>query len=233
MTTRMHLIAGVGLLGALGTLVGCGGDGSTGDTSPSTNAPAATTAAAPAPPLETLLLDVGDVGPAWRLGPAVTDADIADATQLPCPDMAVNPTIAARLTPVTGVQFEPADGASGHLIEFVLAGEPDRLTADLRVWFDAMDACAASTPTSTATGSLTVEPLALPELGDQRAAHALVGVLSPEATWFVRRATVRVGAIAATVSLTEILQTPEDRPATDDDAFVGLVEAAAASLDAS
>jgi hypothetical protein len=96
--------------------------------------------------------------------------------------------------------------------------------------FEAMDACAATTPTSTDAGSLTVEPLTIPELGDQRAAYTLIGVESPDTTWYVRDASVRVGSIAIELALTEILQTPEDEPATSDAEFNQLLETAVDAL---
>lgn len=240
MYARLSLVV---LLGLAGVLVGCGDDETTRDTTPPTT-PSTTPSTAPstAPSVETtvlpsleqldaMLLDVGDVGVAWQLGPAITDADLTDATQIPCPDSAMNPTIADRLTPITGVQFEPVDRSSTHLIQFAVTGVPGRLAADLQALFDSMDACAATTPTSIGTGSLTVEPLTIPDLGDQRGAYVLIGVESPEATWYVRDAEVRVGSIAIEVDLTEILRTPDDEPSISDAEFVQLVQTAVANLD--
>jgi putative hemolysin len=177
-----------------------------------------------------MLLETSDVGSDWQLGPPITEADLTDATQLPCPDTAISPTIADRLTPITGVQFEPVDHSSKHLIEFAVTGRPEQLGADLQVLFDAMDTCAATTPTTIGTGSLTVEPLTIPELGDQRAGYVLIGVESADATWYVRDAEVRVGSIAIEVSLTEILQTIDVEPSVSDAEFVQLVQTAVAKL---
>jgi hypothetical protein len=222
MYARLGVVA---LLGLGVTFLGCGDDETT---APTTTESTATTVAVAE--LDSMLLDAADVGTGWQVGPAVTDADFADSTQIPCPDTAINPTIADRLTPVTGVQFEPTDGSPRHLIEFMLSGEPDRLDADLQAMFGAMDACAATTPTTTETGSLTVEPLAIPELGDQRAAYTLVGVEAPDTTWYVRDASVRVGSLAVEVGLTEILQSPDDQPSISDAEFVQLLETAVAKL---
>jgi hypothetical protein len=137
--------------------VGCGDEEATRDTAPPTTAPVETTAPPSLEQVDAMLLDERDIGSAWQLGPAVIDADLSDATQLPCPDTAINPNIAGRLTPITGVQFEPVDQSSKHLIEFAVTGQPEQLDADLQVLFDAMDACAATTPTTIGTGSLTVE----------------------------------------------------------------------------
>jgi putative hemolysin len=152
--------------------------------------------------------------------------------QIPCSDNPLNPTIADRLTPIVGVQFEPVDHSSKHLIEFAVTGQPGLLDADLQVRFDAMDACVATTPTSTGTGSLTVELLTISELGDQRAAYTLTGVESPDATWVVRDAEVRVGSIVVEISLTEILRSPADQPSISDTEFVQLVQTAVARLEA-
>lgn len=219
------------LLGFAGVLVGCGDDGATSDTTPATTSPVETTVPPSPEQLETMLLDIGDVGSSWQLGPPITDADLTDATQIPCPDTAINPTIAGRLTPITGVQFEPVDRSSKHLIEFVVTGQPEQLDVDLQVLFDAMDACAATTPTTIGTGSLTVEPLTIPELGDQRAGYALIGVESADATWYIRDAEVRVGSIAVEVGLTEILQSPDDEPSISDAEFVQLVQTAVSKFD--
>ena len=226
MFTRIGVVAVVGLVGAL---VGCGSDDSAGG-STSSSAAVETTVPISVDVLSSMLLEVGDVGAGWQAGPEITDADLADATQLPCPDTAINPTIADRLTPATGVQFEPDDQSYRHLVQFIVNGSPDRLAADLQVFHDAMDACAATTPTSTDTGSLTVSRLSIPELGDQGAGYLLVGVESPDAVWYVRQASVRIGGIAVQVGLTEILQSPQNEPAITDAEFFALLEAAVAKV---
>lgn len=227
MFARMGLIA---VLGLVGVLIGCGDDDATRETTPATTSSVETTIPLSPEQLEPMLLDASDVGAGWQLGPKITDADLSDATQIPCPDTAINPTIGDRLTPITGVQFEPVDHSSKHLIEFAVTGQPEQLDADLQVLFEAMDACAATTPTSIGSGSLTVEPLTIAELGDQRAAYTLIGVESPDATWYIRNADVRVGSTAVKVGLTEILQTPDDEPSISDTEFVQLIQTAVAKL---
>ena len=214
----------VGVL--LVALAGCGGDGTTSESTVETLPQTETTTPSSTGQLTSLLLDTSDVGAGWQVGPEVTDADLNDAHQIPCPDFAINPVIAARLRPIVGAQFEPVDRSSKHLIEFAVSRDPEQLDADLRVLFDAMDACSASTPTTTATGSLTVAPLTLPSLGDQRAAYMLIGVESSEVTWYVRSADVRVGPVGITLGLTEILADPDAAPSVSDDEFVDLVTAA-------
>jgi hypothetical protein len=164
------------------------------------------------------------------VGPDLNAADFADSTQIPCPDVALNPTIATRLTPATGVQFEPTDRSYKHLIEFILTGDASRLDADLQASFDAIDSCSTVRPATEET--VTVERLAVPELGDQRAAFTLVGRESPDvpSQWYVRYATVRVGHIAVGLGLTEILSTPRQEPDIVDERFVELVETAVAKI---
>jgi hypothetical protein len=235
MFTRASFIAVLGLMGAL---FACGDDGTSGNTTnPTSSVPATTTTSSTTTSttmstaqLDSMLLNVGDVGAGWQVGPEVTAADFSDSTQLPCNDMALNPTIIERLTPVTGIQFEPTDRSYKHLIEFLVTGDPQRLALDLQFYFEAMEACAATTPTTIGAGTLTVEPFTIPMLGDQRAAYILTGVDSPDATWYVRSAEVRVGSIVTEVALTEILPTPEDEPTVTDAEFVQLLENAVAKL---
>lgn len=220
MTSRYLLAA----LSLSVVLTACGEHGRTAaSTSTTTTTPAAT--------LQAMLLDAGDVGAGWQIGPEVTDADFADATKLPCPDVAINPTIAKRLTPVAGVQFEPTDHSYRHLIELALKGDPTQLDTDLKALFGAMGSCTAAA--STAPGALTVRTLAIPELGDQRAAFILTGTESPDTTttWYVRDAAVRVGPVAIELALAEILPTPQEAPHISDTEFVKLLDTAVAKLD--
>jgi hypothetical protein len=236
---RLVAVAGLALASAA-----CGDDSTSKTTTPATAA--ATTTAAPSTSAETvttlsveqlnaLALGLADVGPDWQVGPAVNDADFGDATQIPCADMALNPTILERLRPVAGVQFEPADKSSKHMIEFFRVGLPSRLAADLDAYIGALEACRTNPPTSTTgTGAVTITTLAIPELGDQRAAYTMIGAEGggTQTTWFVRGATVRVGAVAIDISLTEILDSPDATPTISDAQFVQLVQTAVAKLPA-
>lgn len=220
MSGRMKRIAVVAL--AVASLVGaaCGDDG--GSTGPTTTVSAAT--------LQAKLLAVGDLGTGWQVGPAVNEADLGDAIQFPCEDMGLNPTIAARLLPVTGIQFEPTDRSAAQLIEFAMVGDATRLAADLKIYFDGLDECANTTipgATSGAVGALTI-----PNLGDQRAAFAARAQVPPGSTttWYVRTAVVRVGGTAVQISLTEILSTAQEQPRVSDAAFVTLLQTAVARL---
>lgn len=206
------------VLGLAVVVMGCGNDGRT------------STTAVPASKLGAMLLEARDVGAGWQVGSDVNDADFSDATKMPCADVTMDPTIAKRLTPVTGIQFEPTDRSYRHIIEFAVTGDAARLDADLRALFAAMESC--STVTSTTPGTLTVERLTIPELGDQRAAYTLTGTESPDATmtWYVRNADVRVGPVAIELGLTEILSTPEEAPHVSDGDFVKLLETAVAKL---
>lgn len=207
MLTVAVVVLATGLAGA------CGGDDG-GSAAPATTASAAG--------LQARLLTTPDVGARWKAGPAVTDADFGDAIQIPCEDMAINPTIAARLRPIAGVQFEPVDGSSAQLIEFALTGEPARLTADLTAYLEAFAACAAAPD----TGPVAADPLALPTLGDQRGALTARATVTAGTTWSVRIAVVRTGATAIQIGLTEILSADRPTPQYDDAAFVALVRKA-------
>ena len=227
MRTRAGFVA---ILGLVVAIVACGDNGTTGKTTaPTSTMPAATTTISTAD-LEAMQLDVSDVGTGWRVGPALNAADFADSTQIPCNDMAVNPTIIKRLTPATGVQFEPTDRSYKHLIEFLVTGDPKRLDADLQAFFGAMDSCSTMTPTSTGMGTVTVEKFAMPDLGDQRAAYVLTGTESPGATWYVRSAAVRIGSVFLEIGLTEILSKPQDTPTISDTEFANLLQTAVAKV---
>jgi hypothetical protein len=177
--------------------------------------------------LQERMLTTGDVGATWKLGPELNEADYGDAGNLPCEDMAMNPTIRDRLRPVAGVQFEPVDGSSKHLIEFAMTGEPDRLATDLSLFDEGFDECAREPDTE-----VEVRDLSLPKLGDQRFGYLMTAdqpVDGGTATWYVRMATVRRGAVAVHVGLTEILD-PGAQPSITDAAFVDVVRKAAEAL---
>ncbi len=236
MRTQMHLLA---VLGFVVAVVACGDSGTTKQTTPpptTTTTTSATTTTLPTAQLEAMLLDAADVGAGWEIGSAVNAQDLADAVKVPCPDTAVNPTILERLTGKTGIQFSPTDRSYKHIIETLVTGDPVRLDKDMQVLFGAVQACptVASTTPSSGSSPGTVTPtyreLTIPKLGDQRMAAVLIGVESPQATWYVRSAMVRVGSVAMTLGLTEILATPQDTPKISDAEFVKLVETAVAKL---
>jgi hypothetical protein len=167
-----------------------------------------------------MLLDVGDVGAAWQVGPPLNAAGLSGFTQIPCPDSVVSPTIAQRLTPATGIQFEPANHSRKHMIEFLVTGDAQRLDRDLQALSGAMEACSMAKSTTSGTGaSVKVEKFTIPPLGDQRDAYVIAVTGSPDsqATWYVRSAVVRVGSIATSLGLTEILPTPQAQPQISDE----------------
>jgi hypothetical protein len=178
--------------------------------------------------LQGRLLTAADVGAGWLKAAAVGDADFDDAGALPCENTALDPTIRQRLRPVTGVQFEPADRSSKHLIELAVSAEPDRLKADLAAYFGAMDSCVG--PAGTGAGAVQVAKLDLPKVGDQRAAYRGTASVGPDSVWLVRMATVRSGASAITLGLTEILSSPTAKPTVSDADFGRLVQTATKKL---
>lgn len=228
------------LVVALG-LAACGEESS--DESATTSAP--TTAAATTPAatttdvlptvdeLDAMLLSTDDVFAGWQLASPINEADLADSVGVPCADTGINPTIVDRLQAVTGVQFEPADGSYAHLIEFATVGYPARLAADLDVMFGALDACGPEFTGQGGEGSGTLEDLALPaDLGDQRQAYVITGLETEdsEVVWYGRSAWVRVGPVAISVGLTEVLPVDDLTPTISDEQFVAMVETAVAKV---
>lgn len=228
----MHArIALVAILGLAGVLAGCGDDGpgSVAPTEPTTTP--TSTAPSSGEDLESLLLVADDLGAGWELGQPVNEFDFTDSTQIPCDAMGINPVIAQRLTPTTGVQFTPADDSMQFVAEFAVAGQADRLEADLYFFTEGMDACAASTASGDQAG-LSVERLPLPAVGDQSMAFTTIGGEPSGPTWHVRSARVRVGAIVITLDVTEIGADPT-QPTMSDAEFVELLETAVAKVDVS
>jgi len=207
--------------------LGCGSD----ETTSTTEAQTTTTMSIAA--LQDMLLTVDDLGTGWVTGEPINAADLADSIQVPCPDQGINPTIAARLRAQSAVQFDGAGASYSHLIEFIVSGDPAQLTADLDVWFEGFDACMTST---TSAGSdptlLSIEQLALPTLGDQRGGYVLDGRESSGDTvvWHGHTAIVRVGGVAISLGLIEILDDESAQPTMTDATFVSMLEAAAAKL---
>ena len=197
-------------------IAGCGDDG------------ASTATVRTAEQLQARLLTAADAGAGWQQAGPVGDADFDDAGQIPCENSALDPTVRQRLRPVTGVQFEPADRSSKHLIEFAVSAAPDRLKTDLEALFGAMDSC-TSAPAS-GSGGVQVAKLDVPKAGDQRAGYRMVASVSADSAWHVRMATVRVGASAITVGLTEVVASPTAAPTISDADFGRLVQTAAKKL---
>jgi hypothetical protein len=215
----MRWRATVLVLAMCAAMPACGDDGSSGASTLT------------AEQLQTRLLTVTDAGAGWQQAGPVGEADFDDAGQIPCENMALNPTIRDRLRPVTGVQFEPADTSSKHLIEFAVSEDPDRLRADLDARFGAMDACVKA-PAGTGSGAVQLTTFDVPKVGDQRAGYRMVATVAPDNVWLVRTATVRVGARAITLGLTEIVPTPTATPTIGDADFRRLVETAAKKVGA-
>jgi hypothetical protein len=207
------------VIGFIGALIACGGD--------STDVPSGD--------VTVTLLTAADLGSGWREGHEVGEADFQDAWQIPCDDVAMNPTTVEVLRPSAGIQFEPADGSNRHLIEFVTIGAEDDLVTALEAYIGAMGSCP---PESTwSGGSLSVTPLELAELGalgDQRSAFTSVATLSggtDSAVWHVRNAAVRVGSHIISLGLTEILDRDDAQPAITDAEFVEMVRTAVGKFD--
>lgn len=222
------------VVGLTAGLLSCGGDDRT--TATSTSTPSAPTTAAsvttvaataPAVPPASALLTVADLGASWQVSNAINDMDLASFAQVPCDDVAVNPTIVARLTASTGVQFEPVDRSYKHLMQLVTVGVPTQLAADLQALHDATATCPSGEPSAT---TVSVRPFDLPAgLGDQRFGQLLRGY-EGDSLWYVRGAVVRVGGIAVSIGLVEIVSDVRATPTVSDAAFVELATIAVAKL---
>lgn len=191
---------------------------------PTKPSPVPTTTRAPTP-LEPMLLSVDDLGGLWTVGNPINDADLQDSVQVPC-DAALDTAIVERLRADTGIQFDPVDGSSKLLIEFLKQGEPDQLAADVQALMDAFAACPHATWPGEG-GYSSLEAVALPSLGDQQMAVRITGIDSPESEVVTRgyAAYVRVGSVLVNVGLIEMV--PKDGgQATTDEQFVDIVTAA-------
>lgn len=187
-----------------------------------------TTSTSVVPPSSLLML--ADVGSQWKVGPEVTDADFADATQVPCKGITLDPAVVARLRPTTGVQFEPAEHAYRFLSELVTTGSPTQLADDIDTYLAVEKSCADS-PNN---GLLAFKKMTIPELGDQSSAWVLSAYENGAsgAVWHIRSAIVRVGGTMANINLTEILETPDQKLAISDAEFQRIVTAAVDHLPA-
>lgn len=217
---------GAGLISALtllGALAACG------STTPTKTAQTTTTIPSAAQ-LKVKLLAVSDVGAGWRVGEAINPQDLASVGQsVPCSNVALDPTVAKRLTAVTGIQFDPTDRSSRNLIELVITGQPRQLDADLQALSRAFDSCSAHAATATSTTKLTVKKLAIPNLGDQRGAYVVTEAEESSGAWYSRGATVRIGTVAVVVGLVEVLY-HHATPQISDATFVKILETAVAKL---
>lgn len=211
-------------------LAACGSGGGGGKTTPTpasgaktTTPPSSASTTPSAAQLEKGLLVVGDLGTGWKIGEPINPGDLASVGQaVPCLD----PAVAKRLTAVTGIQFEPTDRSYKHMIELVTIGDPAQLNSDLQALVGAVDSCGASAA-ATGTEKATVTRFDLPPLGDQRAGF----ITRTQAGWYGRGAYVRVGPIAITFGLTEILG-PQAKPQVSDQTFLHLLQTAVRKLSA-
>lgn len=205
-----------GVFALAAVMVACGDDegSSTATTAPTT--------------AKVVLLTVGDVGSVWKVSNAVNDADYADAFQVPCADTALNPTIRTRLTPTSGVQFEPVDHGSQHLIEMIVTGEAARLDADLAIYIEALQSCTAN----PSADLLSYEQMMVLDMGDQSATFEATAYESGSSgpVWYIRSSIVRVGGVALTLGLSEVLDNKDLEPAISDDEYVRILEAAVTGL---
>lgn len=199
-------------------VVGCG-DGGKNDAASSSTRPTTTTASRAE--LSAMLLTADDIGQGtgrWTVRPL--DAD--GLALQPCA-AEVGPVTTARLTAEVGMDAGRADG-NAALQERLIVGDPQQLDEDLAEYRDVLGSCLG--PTSTSAGSAPAfEPLAIPDLGDQRWA-----VTGPTPGWpsgsRTSSAYVRIGGSAVNLVVSEQPVTTGAPLLTTDEEFVRLLQAA-------
>lgn len=243
------------VVGLLGALAACGSDETDGSaTVPSSTTPPATAAPTTTPPatdaattvapttvapttsvasgdVSAMLLTVDDVWAGWQEASPVGEADFDDSWQIPCDDVAINPTFVDVLRPSAGIQFEPSDGSYRHLMQMVTTGAADELAPALDAYIGAVTSCGSEALWFGAV--VTVDPLDLGELGDQRAAYTVVaseGDGSNPMALNQRTASVRVGDHVVTLGLVEVLEGEGAELTVSDAQFVDLVRTAVAKF---
>ncbi|HET6916822.1 MAG TPA: hypothetical protein VFH56_12090 [Acidimicrobiales bacterium] len=175
--------------------------------------------------LQARLLTASDVGTGWQVGPPINGEDLSSVGQsIPCSDVPMDPAVTKRPTAVTGVQFEPTDHSSKHLIELLITGDAKQLVADMQTLTGAMDFCSTKTMTTMENAKLTVKKLTLPKVGDQQAAYTVTDTADSTGTFYVRNAIARVGSVAVAIGLTEIMATPQSTPEINNDTFATILK---------
>ena len=176
------------------------------------------------------------MGSGWKPETEITAADLGGIGELPCsgvPDLAINPTIAARLVAATGIILSPTDGTPRGIKEILVTGEPDRLARDLEAVIGAAtDNCIGKDLVTKDNEKIRMEVLALDGFGDQRSAITVMVGEPPDyqSTWRGYQAIVRVGSVAIMISAFEVMGTPDAKPVMDAAGFVRLVEQAVSKL---
>lgn len=174
------------------------------------------------------LLDASDVGPSWQPGQAINPQDLAAFSQAPCEPATLEPSVADRLTAVTGTQFEPATPAYRHLIELVVTGDAPQLSDDLRTLFSTIESCSPHPGKAT----VSVHRLTIPSLGDQQAAYDVIQTLPRNTTTAlsVRVGYVRMGSVAVLVGLSDFQASAQGVSQVSDSTFRSILRAATTKL---
>jgi len=210
------------------TIASCGDD----EAGKTTATTAATMTIPPSAEAETMLLTVDDIeanvggDPGWTVEPIDYEEGLTGYLRLPCDDVVLDPTIVERLTAEVGIDAGREDG-NANLLEFLITGDAEQLSADLEAWGSA-DASCAATP-STSDDATPTRELALPELGDQQYAEAgtCEGWGPDSQSYF---ALVRVGTVAILVRVCEGAVSEGAELLISDEEFVQLLEAAVAKV---
>jgi len=237
---RLRAISLVAIAAALPLIAAACSDDETASTTtaaattevPATTGAATTTAASGTTVdsgLSAKLLTAADLGSAWELGEPVNEMDLTMNAEV-CKGVVLDAELAARLNGQTGVQFQPTDRSSKHLMVQIITGEAGQLASDLDAYAAALKTCPVD-PVGAEDTFLSVEDITLPAWGEQ--AHG-IAVRAQEsgngAVWFVRFIQVRVGGEAVGLGLTEILGSATAAPAFTDADLIGWAEKAVAKL---
>jgi hypothetical protein len=211
------------------TMASCSDDDDVADTTVTT---ATTMAVPPAAAMEAMLLTADDIeaqfggDPGWTVEPIDYEEGLSGYLQLRCDDVVLDPTIVERLTAETGIDAGREDGGA-TLVEFLITGDAEQLSADLEAWVAADESCTATQSTSPDTTA--TRELALPELGDQQYAEAgTCEGWGPDSQSYT--ALVRIGTVAILLGVCEGPVSEGAELLISDEEFVQLLEAAVAKV---
>jgi hypothetical protein len=232
---RSHAVLALALVVLL--LAGCAGDGS--DSAPyPQGSSSATTRAVPTPEqLAAVLVTADDYDGAWTVSvppdeQATVSGVVTEAQQemLPrielCEEASEESRAAAdalrwqAFRQLDEAEDNPIDMAAGdrqgHVIfvqEFLMAGDPDELATTFEALRDGLRACEGDLP-SGEEGPGTVEPMAVPEVGDDRFGElTTVQEAGGGAYWLLHHTLVRQGSVLMSVQVVDIVMGRQARPA--------------------
>jgi hypothetical protein len=186
--------------------------------------------------LKAMLLTVDDlegIDGGWTVKADTSTADLGSLAESPCPDVALDQQLVARLKPTDGVIFEPGDGSLRGIQQLILTGNAAQLKLDLDTVFGNVESCVGVQYEVPDSGEKVEYDLVdVGELGDQRSAATITAFEPPEftTTWRGHTAIVRVGAVVIMLNEFEILKSPDEKPTMTDEMFTSLLTEAVSRL---